>query len=1000
MNRILKSVTLKALLVSAISIVVLALGGIPCAFAQNPTQNVALSPTSAVVATGGSVTLTANYNTSDTDNTLSGLTLNFHFDSTRLAFTGFSNVLATGLSGQETTPQDDTNNCDSDAATDKYVKLFWFDISGNWPGAGQTLPVVLAQAGFTALTTTGAAAVNVSAAGAACVSGTASGYDFLPTNATVTVSAPPTVTSVTPSSGIEAGGESVTIDGANFVATPTVTFGGVPASNVTFVSAAQLTCTTPAGTGTVDVVVTNPDTLSGTLAAGFTYNPPPTVTSVTPSTGDQAGGTSVTIGGSNFVATPTVTFGGVAATNVTFVSAAQLTCTTPAGTGTVNVVVTNPDTQSGTLTGGFTYRPPFGIIAPALPIDVLAGEAVAFSATGATNYLWTFSAGTPASASTQSVTWTAPATAATVAVSVADADNLTTTDSGTVNVYTQLAIDSKPTTTPTIQPGSSTTYTASGGKPADTTWTVTGPVAVAPGTGPTYVFTAPSTGAFAGVYTITAADGIGDPDLFTVKVPQKFTGKVAVKENAANVTWTVSGASAGTTYTWTVAGSTAYGTITGGAGAPSATFTWDVPNDVAATVAFKVTFTADDPDLVALNLETVSSPTIRVFNTRLFAGYVEDVSGGLGGATVEVLAPAQYVDVTQTVNLGGATDGYFSFTLPVTGSLYYFIAYKDGYVAQEFTSSALSSDDPALNIIRLAVAAANAYISGTTSQARAKVQAIYEDLVGEPVLAGKITSSAASIYRIDFAADPGAAAYTMTATNPGFFVETAAAAPLPITGVALNLAGIGANTVNALAGGSSALTTVAGVNISIVQVPFNTLDRTAGATANIGITPTTNDDPASFWTQASGAILYEVFVPNLLPGKYAEVTIPFDLAVVGPGGFESGAWVIYHAPTKADLLAGTNVSSVSPADIIDVDYLGDGETGLVTFRAYSFSAFGVGAAGAAAAAAEEGSSGGCFIATTAGGAWQRVFTFPLAGMLCCMLLLGYAFVRRNRRKDG
>src|SRR5216684_963955 len=82
----------------------------------------------------------------------------------------------------------------------------------------------------------------------------------------------------------------------------------------------------------------------------------PTVTSVSPSSGAVAGGTAVTITGTNFVTGATVTFGGTGATNVVVVSATQITATTAAhAAGAVNVVVTNPDTQTGTLTNGFTY---------------------------------------------------------------------------------------------------------------------------------------------------------------------------------------------------------------------------------------------------------------------------------------------------------------------------------------------------------------------------------------------------------------------------------------------------------------------------------------------------------------------------------------------------------------------------------------------------------------------------------------------------------------------
>src|SRR6516225_8152578 len=88
--------------------------------------------------------------------------------------------------------------------------------------------------------------------------------------------------------------------------------------------------------------------------------PAPSVSSVSLNNGPLAGGQNVTITGSNFLATPTsITFGGAAATNIVFNSATSVSCTTPAhAAGTVNVVVTNPDGQSGTGTNVYTYNPP------------------------------------------------------------------------------------------------------------------------------------------------------------------------------------------------------------------------------------------------------------------------------------------------------------------------------------------------------------------------------------------------------------------------------------------------------------------------------------------------------------------------------------------------------------------------------------------------------------------------------------------------------------------
>ena len=81
-----------------------------------------------------------------------------------------------------------------------------------------------------------------------------------------------------------------------------------------------------------------------------------TVASISPSSGPPAGGTPVAITGTGFVSGVAVTIGGAATTSVTFVNSTSITAITPAGTaGPQDVVVTNPDTQIGTLTGGFTY---------------------------------------------------------------------------------------------------------------------------------------------------------------------------------------------------------------------------------------------------------------------------------------------------------------------------------------------------------------------------------------------------------------------------------------------------------------------------------------------------------------------------------------------------------------------------------------------------------------------------------------------------------------------
>ncbi len=171
----------------------------------------------------------------------------------------------------------------------------------------------------------------------------------------------PSVSSITPSTGFATGGTAITdLHGSNFVNGATVTIGGVAATSVVFVSSSKLTCVAPAvGSGTKDVVVTNPDTqTSGSSGDGlFTGVVAPTITSVTPSSGFAVGGTAITdLHGLDFQTGATVTIGGVAATSVVRVSASKLTCVAPAGTaGAQNVVVTNPDTQTSGTSGNGLY---------------------------------------------------------------------------------------------------------------------------------------------------------------------------------------------------------------------------------------------------------------------------------------------------------------------------------------------------------------------------------------------------------------------------------------------------------------------------------------------------------------------------------------------------------------------------------------------------------------------------------------------------------------------
>ncbi|MCL4448967.1 MAG: IPT/TIG domain-containing protein, partial [Actinobacteria bacterium] len=185
--------------------------------------------------------------------------------------------------------------------------------------------------------------------------GTSSGVNYDYTTATS-----PTLSSISPTSGPASGGTTVTLTGTNFVTTSggtTVDFGtGNPATGVSCSSTSSCTAVSPSGTGTVSVTVTTSGGTSG--AQSYTYIPAPTLTSISPTSGPQAGGTSFSITGTNFSTASggtTVDFGtGNPATSVSCSTTSSCSGTTPVGpSGGGNVTVTV--TTSGGTSSGVNY---------------------------------------------------------------------------------------------------------------------------------------------------------------------------------------------------------------------------------------------------------------------------------------------------------------------------------------------------------------------------------------------------------------------------------------------------------------------------------------------------------------------------------------------------------------------------------------------------------------------------------------------------------------------
>jgi hypothetical protein len=244
---------------------------------------------------------------------------------------------------------------------------------GSGPTTAQATDVVVGAAGktLTAVTPAHAAGpVNVTVADVGGVSTLTNGYTY--------ITAPIEVTSVVPDVGPTAGGTAVVITGQGFTGTTGaagVTFGGNNATTYKVVSDTTIDATSPAGAaGTVNVIVTNtslhesPPSLDSSFPVvqdEFTYEAAPTIATtngLVPNTGPTAGGTDVTITGTNFGPDSTVAFGANAGTSVDVVSSTTITVTSPASTlsgnggGPVSVKVTDAGGTSNGQT--FTYIPP------------------------------------------------------------------------------------------------------------------------------------------------------------------------------------------------------------------------------------------------------------------------------------------------------------------------------------------------------------------------------------------------------------------------------------------------------------------------------------------------------------------------------------------------------------------------------------------------------------------------------------------------------------------
>jgi hypothetical protein len=216
---------------------------------------------------------------------------------------------------------------------------------------------------------------------------------------TVTIFPIPGVTGISPIAGPLSQGAPVVITGTGFATATAVTFGTTPASSFHIDSNTQITAVAPAAPGGVpsieDITVTAPGGTSATGTADqYSWDPVPTLSSISPHEGVAAGGATITVHGSGFAsgqegATVVVVREQDQSSPCTVATVSpdgtSLTCTTGSSSvaGIGDVIVSTPGgTTTAIPADQFTYFFPAPSITSVSPTDGSPAGGTAVTITG------------------------------------------------------------------------------------------------------------------------------------------------------------------------------------------------------------------------------------------------------------------------------------------------------------------------------------------------------------------------------------------------------------------------------------------------------------------------------------------------------------------------------------------------------------------------------------------------------------------------------------------
>jgi outer membrane protein assembly factor BamB len=204
------------------------------------------------------------------------------------------------------------------------------------------------------------------------------------------------ITAVTPAQVGQGTTETLTLTGSGFTGTPTVFVSStdVQVESVTVVSpttlSVKIATRAAANPGARDITVIEPGSTADTCTSCLTIDAPPTLTAVSPGAVGQQGSRTLTLTGTGFTTSSSVSFSvaGITAETVKYVSSTSLSVTAEvsdaAPLGAANVTVTTPGgaaTCSGCLT--VDAHPTISELSPA---SIASGATATISVTG-TNFV-------------------------------------------------------------------------------------------------------------------------------------------------------------------------------------------------------------------------------------------------------------------------------------------------------------------------------------------------------------------------------------------------------------------------------------------------------------------------------------------------------------------------------------------------------------------------------------------------------------------------------------